>query len=142
MKVDKGFIDMLKNDVRSYSFEVGGILGEKNGVICEFVLDEGSSLQHRCSYVPDVCFLNKQIECWSANNIIFVGMFHTHLGGSRKLSLGDMQYIEKIMNYMPDYVSKLYFPIIVFPENEIVFYKAIKNESEVFITEEHTIQII
>lgn len=135
MKISKETESELLNDIRNYPPEMGGILGEKNGVICEYMLDEGCISDTACSYIPDTNKLNKRIAEWELNNITFVGIFHTHFGGVKTLSYGDRKYIENIMNQMPIRIENLYFPIIVFPQCEIVYYLATKSQDKILIKE-------
>ncbi len=109
--------------------ETGGIIGGKNEEITEYWIDKTALKEkNMCRYTPDVDAINEQIRKWNQNNIVFLGIFHTHYFGVRTLSKGDIEYMYKIMRVMPSSVDVLYFPIIVFPEKEMVLY-AIKNQT-------------
>lgn len=118
-------------------FETGGILGSADGeTITDFVLDKlHKKAKSCCVYYPNVEFLNEQINNWSENGIRFMGVFHNHFAGVKTLSEGDKKYIKKIMSVMPTEIKKLYFPIIVLPEKELVCYTAIKEQEIVLIEE-------
>ncbi|MBU5477693.1 hypothetical protein KQI69_00565 [Eubacterium sp. MSJ-13] len=110
--------------------ETGGIIGGKNQEITEYWVDDDavSKGKYMCRYTPNVDVMNEKIHKWSEKNIDFLGIFHTHYFGIRTLSKGDIEYMYKIMNVMPLSVKVLYFPIIVFPEKEMILY-AIKNQT-------------
>ena len=106
--------------------ETGGIIGGKNYEITEYWIDTVSKEKCMCRYTPNVNAINKQIQKWCQNNIDFFGIFHTHYFGVRTLSKGDIEYMHKIMRVMPLSVNVLYFPIVVFPEKEMVLYMILK----------------
>ena len=135
MKISKELVKDILHNIRKYPPEMGGILGQKNGVICEYMLDEGCISSTACSYIPETDKLNKRIAEWELSNISFVGIFHTHFSGVKTLSCGDKKYIEKIMLQMPYNIEELYFPIIVFPQSEIVYYLATKSQNKILIKE-------
>ena len=119
--------------------EMGGILGGKDGVIDKIILDEEESY-HEGIYVPNTSFLNKCIQRWNCENIIFLGMFHTHALNWPELSTEDKRYILQITYAMPGHVNKLYFPLI-FPLNGMKAFYAQRIDKEVFIVEDE-IQIV
>lgn len=121
--------------------ETGGILGGNQGIIKVYLQDEGMPSRYGCSYAPNTERLNKEIEKWKRDKISFMGIFHTHFHGVRTLSAGDKAYIASIMNEIPSCITKLYFPIIVFPQKEIVAYAAIRNNGKITIMED-TISIL
>ena len=49
------------------------------------------------------------------------------------LSAGDREYIIKIMNSMPDAITKLYFPLVVMPQRKIIAYTAEKGKGKLKI---------
>lgn len=120
-----------------YPPEIGGIFGERQGVIDLYWVDRGINNKGRkcCSYEPNTQMLNKMIERWNEKGIAFAGIFHTHFWGNKSLSEGDIQYIRKIMIHMPETIEKLYFPIITMPEKEMFAYVAIKD-NEIIIKQD------
>ena len=115
--------------------EIGGILGGKNDIIEKMIVDEGKKSCIGIQYVPDVMFINKCIGEWDDLHIEFYGMFHTHLDRWKTLSDRDKEYIKRIMNVMPGQVEDLYFPL-VFPKNKVKFFKAVKSNNKIHISEE------
>ncbi len=115
--------------------ERGGIIGGKNKTVTEFVLDDKNTFTDKAIYVPDVDFINKQIEIWHNSSIDFYGIVHSHICDV-SLSTEDIEYIQKIMLYSPDNIKELYFPIII-PNKNIVFYKAEKLQNNVIISKEN-----
>lgn len=63
--------------------------------------------------------------------IHFIGLLHSHFAGVKTLSHADINYIQTIMTQMPDEVSVLYFPLFVFPQRELIAYKAQKGRREI-----------
>lgn len=91
---------------------------------------------NRCCYSPNTEKMNTCISTWSKDNIIFCGIFHSHLGNNEMLSEGDLHYIKKIMLSMPKRIQKLYFPLIVLPQNKMKLFTAIKHGQEIEIMED------
>lgn len=114
--------------------ERGGIIGGKNKIITEFILDDANTFIDRAMYVPNVKFINKQIEVWQNLNIDFYGIIHSHMLDD-SLSQEDIKYINKIMMYTPDNMGELFFPIII-PNKSIALYKAEKLQNNVIISKE------
>ena len=115
--------------------EIGGILGGKDCVIEKMIIDRGKKSYVGIRYVPDVIFINKCIAEWEDLQIEFYGMFHTHLSRWETLSNRDKEYIGCIMNAMLDQVESLYFPL-VFPQDKVKFFKAVKSNNKICISEE------
>ncbi len=135
MKISKESFLFIKNNLDNLNFECGGILGSSgNEIMDNVILDEISdSITRRCSYSPNVDFLNSCILQWQSENIRFLGMFHTHFVGVKTLSDADKKYIELIMSAMPDEIEYLYFPVFVLPDRKLCGYVAKKCFNEVRI---------
>lgn len=131
----KEVLTKIDSLISGLPYEVGGIIGSHSGIcIDEVVVDTKRSKNTRlCSYSPDVDFLNSQIELWQDKEIQFMGIFHTHLGGSKSLSHGDKKYINEIMKNMPKEIFSLYFPIYVLPQKEWICYKAERTADDIEI---------
>lgn len=115
------------------NYEMGGILGSVDGVICDIFIDNRKLDNTHCTYIPDVRLLNRVIDNWMKNKRYqFAGLFHTHFMEGM-LSHQDRRYICNIMECMPATIRELYFPIVVLPKFEIYVYKAMKYEKLVFI---------
>lgn len=120
--------------------EAGGIMGGKEGRVCRWKFDKGFSPKG-CSYSPDVYVLNEIIAEWIDEGYDFMGIVHVHFGGARGLSDSDKNYIEKIMKAMPDYVEKLYFPIVVQPEGQLFSYVAYQNSLGETVIDEDVVEV-
>lgn len=107
--------------------EIGGIIGGYSNHIIYVLLDYGLQVNRNCSYIPNTKYLNEGIDEWGRRGIEFLGVFHTHFNNVSTLSDADKIYIEKIMNNMPKNIIRLYFPVMVMPKGEMVFYKASKT---------------
>lgn len=127
MKIHRCVLQRIFAEQRDYFPESGGILGGTNGIVSRYYLDEGTQDGPKCSYSPNVELLNAVIDEWQNENIDFMGIYHTHFFGVESLSEGDIQYIKQIMQSMPDEITSLYFPILKYPEKQMISYIA-KNE--------------
>ena len=136
MRIKKNVLNSICATVYDIPPETGGILGEQRGVIVIVEFDEGIRQDRMCSYSPDVNKLNQVIQLWKKQGIAFCGIFHTHYFGVETLSAGDISYIEQIMENMPKSIKKLYFPLVVLPQREMVAYVAVKENEEICIQKE------
>lgn len=135
MKISSEVVEIVNNSISGFSSETGGILGSRNqDVIDEVVMDlQNERSESRCTYSPNVDYLNRQIVSWQERGIDFKGMFHTHFAGVRTLSDSDKDYIERIMMAMPLQITTLYFPVFVLPDREFVCYKAERLNGKIVI---------
>lgn len=139
MKIIKSVYKHILNSMPVSPPEIGGILGSIADVVCKYQIDTGLPKGCGCFYSPNVCFLNNTINDWQQEEIIFQGIFHTHFFGVQTLSDGDVAYITSIMQAMPECISKLYFPIVVLPEKEMISYLAIRSGNAVEIKKDELI---
>lgn len=100
--------------------EQGGILGMKDGVICEYIHDNSIPEMDKAIYVPDTAFLNGCIERWSKDGIDFCGIIHSHPKGQKELSSGDLEYIEKLYRNNP-HLKTMYFPLMAGDHGMVVY---------------------
>lgn len=121
--------------------EAGGIIGGKAGAVRLWKYDKGY-FERPCSYSPNVNYLNEVIAEWIDQDYDFMGIVHVHFGSSKGLSDSDEKYIEKIMKAMPDSVGKLYFPIVVQPEKQLVPYVAYKNSLGEIVIDEDVVEVL
>ena len=136
MRIKKNVLNSICAIVSDIPPETGGILGEQSGVIVIVEFDEGIQNQRMCNYSPNVNKLNQVIQLWKKQGIDFCGIFHTHYFGVETLSAGDTSYIEQIMESMPKSIKRLYFPLVVLPQREMVAYVAVKENEEICIQKE------
>lgn len=143
MQISLAMLSFLNNNISDFPPETGGILGsDSNDVITDIILDIKSNTGHCCSYSPNVDFLNSCIAEWAERNIQFVGIFHTHFAGVQTLSEADKKYIVSIMQAMPGGIDKLYFPIYVLPDRELICYVAERKLKENFEICQDVLQIV
>lgn len=121
MKILESVYNSILNDTPSPPPESGGILGGADGVITCYAPDKGISSNGYDQYVPDVEFLNAQIEEWKSQGVAFYGIYHTHFPGGDELSTGDKEYVRKIMSFNRQ--AQIYFPIVI-PGEKMVCYCA------------------
>ncbi len=141
MEITKASFDLINKMISGEPPETGGIVGSKDDhCITDVVLDKPNCSPERyCRYEPDVDYLNECIADWTDKGIYFKGIFHTHFAGVISLSDADTRYINKIMRAMPAQIEYLYFPVFVFPQRELICYKAEKTGTKINITYEDTI---
>ncbi len=112
--------------------ETGGIIGSKQGIICEVVHDRGLNKELNAIYIPDVSLINTTIRNWNSNNIIFSGIFHSHPTNQHELSSADIDYIHTIFNSIPNEINYLFFPIVL-SHNTILPFIATRTNNGIFI---------
>ncbi len=126
MQITKEIYNLILSEMPVVPPEAGGIIGSVDGIICTAVLDMKNTETKSAVYVPDIWFLNECISEWAEDNIQFEGIFHSHPYGQNYLSEADIEYIEKIMQELPENINRLYFPI-VFPNQKIISFIAEKS---------------
>lgn len=133
MKISQNVYLKILNNYPVPPPEQGGILGIKNGTICEYYHDNSSNVTDRAVYEPDVNVLNQVIKDWHEHGIQFAGIIHSHLIGQNTLSSGDEEYIKKLFNNVPECIDELYFPIVIPETKEIVSFLAKRKNTDVII---------
>lgn len=117
--------------------EIGGILGgTADGCVTDVIFDKPSTAVNRYYYEPNTSFLNEYIAEWQQKEIVFLGMFHSHVADVSALSNGDRRYIDKIMSVMPEQICSLWFPILVFPQKRLCCYRADRSNGRITISQE------
>lgn len=101
--------------------ETGGLLGGHDGIIDSWYVDRAAPVLDRAVYIPDLPDLNRQLEKWSAQQIDFMGIFHSHLREQPRLSQADQAYIGKIFAGKPAHMTRLFFPVVIPGEKIIPF---------------------
>lgn len=107
----------IKSTVGACKPESGGMLGEKNGIICEFYFDNGNSTDSE--YAPNVNVLNRVLEKWRNDGISFAGILHSHPNDQRLMSYNDEESARSISDSVA-LNKELYFPILTFNDGDIV----------------------
>ena len=140
MLIEKKVHNLLIETCVSVPPETGGIIGGHNDIIDIFAFDKSSGTSFNNSYRPNTMYLNKLINLWAKNEIVFYGVFHTHFFDKIILSAPDKGYIFRIMSAIPPTILKLYFPLI-FPKDRMEAYVAVRKENETHI-EKDTVIIV
>lgn len=120
MRIRKDTCQQILSAYSTVPPEQGGILGMKNGVICEYIHDNSGLETNRAVYVPNIAFLNECIAKWADEGVEFCGMVHSHPSEQKELSSGDYEYIEKIYQLNPQ-LGISFFPLIVGVHEMIVY---------------------
>ena len=125
MIIYKSAYNIINNLITDEPPETGGILGSNDGnIITNVIVDRNMEASiKRCIYSPNVDFLNECIATWAEENIVFMGIFHTHFMGVETLSDADKKYIHEIMEAMPKEIESLFFPVFVLPNRILACYK-------------------
>ncbi len=97
--------------------ESGGILGERNGVVCRFFFDR-LGRRDAGSYIPHTASLNRIIEDWADEGIAFGGIIHSHPHGVGQLSPDDRRYFEEIYA-LTDGKRPLYAPVVIYEGRDV-----------------------
>jgi hypothetical protein len=113
--------------------EQGGILGIRDGVICEYYHDCSGNTTDQAVYEPDVETLNKILAEWEERGIQFAGMVHSHLLGQESLSSGDKEYVKVLFDALPLDMNKLYFPIVIPESDKIISFIAERKNMDIII---------
>lgn len=133
MYITKNVYDEIPESYSLPPPEQGGILGVKNGIVCEYYHDDSVGTTESAVYVPEVAVLNKKIEEWSAEKITFGGIIHSHLLGQSKLSAGDEEYIKQLFELLSPKINLLYFPIIIPETGDFISFVAERGKNGVTI---------
>ncbi|MBP3938137.1 MAG: Mov34/MPN/PAD-1 family protein [Clostridia bacterium] len=133
MQISRELYSEILHSTENPPPESGGILGGYNGKVTVFVSDKGRSFNADYKYEPDIVFLNEVIDEWLRNNIEFMGIYHSHPKNHEKMSVADLEYINKIMRSVKGYADRLYFPLVIPKEKIICFYALIvADEIQIF----------
>lgn len=140
MKIEKEILQAIISKMPNVPPEAGGIIGGREECIRIWEYDEGKQ-KCGCIYEPNVEYLNAVIEEWNAKGYSFMGIFHVHFGGAANLSAGDIEYIKKIMRAMSPMITRLYFPIVLKPENVVYFYLVHMNENKLEVIRDEVLLV-
>jgi len=141
MKIRKNtYLKLLNSYSPLVPPEEGGILGARNGVICEYEHDCSEQTSNVAVYEPNAEFLNSIISKWEKENIVFAGMVHSHMPNETQLSDSDKKYAQEILKAMPKEIQKLYFPIVLRGKELIVY--SICNNSVALKMKKENIEIV
>lgn len=141
MHIKKTVYEQLLTYCPDFPPESGGVLGGRNGVVTQFVLDLGLTTTRDDFYIPNVEYCNDVIAMWQTIGIAFYGILHTHPENSKELSPADRAYILSVMQVMPKTIDRLYFPL-VFPRVGIRAYSAVRKENNITLKTEDIILVL
>lgn len=141
MKITKEALEKIIKSYPAVPPENGGIIGSKNGIICEYFHDVNSHNYDFAIYEPDIELLNSTILLWKEQGIDFQGIVHSHLPEENSLFGADKEYIEQIFETLPREINCLYFPIVLPNTKQIFSYKAMFN-NETLSIEHDEIEVV
>ena len=118
----------MKSALLRYPPECGGILGAKQGEpISKFYFDE-SGVSTPDSYTPDYITINTVLEQWEREDVIMVGIAHSHEEAEIMPSCGDLFYCERILLANPK-LENFILPIVSCISKEIRVYVCTLNDN-------------
>lgn len=132
MRINKSVFCEILASFPSVPPECGGILGQKNGIICAYLHDRKWQSTESAIYVPDVDWMNRCIQEWAFTGIEFAGIVHSHPLDCNTLSEADRAYICQIMTAIPAHIMELFFPILI-PGEDMYAYSATRSSGNVTI---------
>ena len=136
MVVLAGVYHQILDECSSGSVESGGILGGANGVVNVFQLDIAPDVATAGAYSPNVDFLNTCLTGWAQQGHDFCGMVHSHFQDDCRLSCADLKYIARILNAMPMWIDRLYFPLVFPRSKQMLSFLAIRTESGIELVDD------
>lgn len=114
--------------------ECGAILGSRDGdnYINAYCFDKsGSNSANANEYRPNIEFLNKALDGWKQNHILFIGLLHSHPIDKSTLSTADVNYAKQICWFNQiQYVNMF----IYIPCHDIYGYKVTENGSVLLLS--------
>ncbi len=110
MKMSKKVYEDIMNKIGALYPERGGIIGEKEGIICEFYYDTQAECNNN-TYIPNVNELNIILKEWYEHGIKFAGIIHSHPCCKKELSYADIEYAKRIMKVND--MKNILFPIVL-----------------------------
>ena len=101
--------------------ESGGVLGARAGQpISKFYFDK-SGMSASDSYTPDCIAINAALDEWAKDDIVMVGIAHSHEGVDMTPSCGDLFYSKQILLANPT-LDKFILPILSCAAQKIEVY--------------------
>ena len=103
--------EQIRNTIGVRRPENGGILGASDGVHIDHYYFDATADRSSVTYTMDHHALNKVIHEWNDNDILLVGIIHSHPDGCTAPSHGDMLTASRIIETM-DVKGRFFTPIV------------------------------
>lgn len=111
IRIDRGAYEALGAALLRNPPECGGVLGAVPGEpVSRFYFDE-SGVSTPDSYTPDYTAINAVLDLWERDNVVMVGMAHSHGGDDGMPSCGDLFYCERILLANPA-LAEFILPVV------------------------------
>ena len=120
MLIKEEVLTAIKNTVGNFLPETGGIIGQKDGIVCRFYFDDNSE-SGRAYYYPSVQTLNETIRKWDEEGCTFCGIVHSHGNQDFRLSEKDKELANAILSVNKDILEYVFFPIVSPATNDQAF---------------------
>lgn len=132
--IKKNILNDIKNTIGKKKIESGGIIGLKDNCIVKFYFDK--KIIHKKQYIPNVKKINKIINIWYKEDIMFIGFIHSHANGYNKPSKDDYIYAKKLID-TNKFLEYLIFPIVTIVDNgfKIDYYKFTDDFEKIVVEE-------
>ena len=125
----------MKSALLRYPPEHGGVLGAKRGEpISKFYFDE-SGVSTSDSYTPDYVKINAILDQWELEDVVMVGIAHSHEETEIMPSCGDLFYCERIFLANPK-LEKFILPIVSCVSKEIKVYVCTLKDGHIKISQD------
>lgn len=118
VRITKDVYQEIMDTIGKYAPETGGVLGVKEGTVCQYFFDK-KSIGKGETYSPDLDNINMKISEWQKDGIEYVGIIHSHPSNLKILSYADIYYAHKMMDY--NGMSNILFPLVVM-DMDVQFY--------------------
>lgn len=115
----------IENTIGALRYESGGLIGSSDGRVIDnfyFDLECNGSINE---YLPNVRSLQCVLKEWHVNNIVFLGVIHSHAFDS-KLSDKDVLMARKIIE-TNEQIDSLLMPVFTLKNQRITWYKVSMN---------------
>lgn len=132
IEINQQIYDEMRSALLSIMPECGGVLGAKQGQpVSKFYFDV-SGVSTRNAYIPDHVAINSILEQWEQENIIMVGIAHSHAGENTTPSCGDLFYCERILQANPG-LHQFLLPIMSCKSKELQLYVCMLKDGHIHV---------
>lgn len=112
MVVTQNVMTAMAKTVGAFPPETGGVLGAGPDGIISFYYFDRTGICTETGYRPDVDAINEMLSKeWMPNEILMVGIVHSHADGNTTPSCGDIAYGIRILQAL-DTVDHFYLSIV------------------------------
>jgi proteasome lid subunit RPN8/RPN11 len=114
LRLTRRVYQQIESSIGSLAAESGGMLGgdRSTGTVTHFHFD-GFASRSGVTYSPDTSELNRVLDQdWNPQGVHLLGFVHSHPGGPRRPSGGDLRYAADILKAVPE-MEEIVLPIVL-----------------------------